>query len=883
MDKRSSPSASLLYFLCGLPWAIRAISVLLPAPVIGTPDLIQRLLLLMVLCLIPIGTAALYAFGLLHVVSPRRGVASFLEVFYERRFLSAAFIAALLIPFESLLEGCAWLVAFFTIAACIFEMQLWRHVLPVRPSPWAFWAIFLFAALFFHPVFQGQTISPLSYIYRFPAFAAQGVHQAVAGPLVTDELSQLWSSYYHFFNEVTEAGVFTLADTALFLSGYPDQLMRHSFSPDAWLAVLLGPGWGLTAAFFAKALMAAVFTYLLARAWRASHVASLLAATAFAFSCATLFNLALTGICFLPMLLFLIERCTKRGTVYLVPLLTLAVYLSLCVPRFGWGMLLCSAVFALWRLQAAQKLWAARIRHAGYLFAGLCGALLLLAAAIVPSLGPAVHAGANIAAFTGESLQLNFSPAMPVFPQLDGGPQVNTIYIGIIPLVLFLSALLSRPRRLSISFLAAFSIICMLAFDVGGARNSRVISILGLGDSQLIAGLLTFLLAIGSGAGLDAVLNGSAEKRQILFPILILLLAVLPSTAFFVDPTALQMDSDHPQSGFRFMVQVALILASLLLIGFFSFAREGGGISGKMIVLASFLDLLVVNSPLIPYLPNALNFPQTELISALKSDGQGRSRLVSLDGVFPVHAAKAYGISTIDPANPLPARLREIVEALDARLKSSGNSFSSASFEYNSPLLDLLRVTHIVAPRSVAELIAGKEWKVVLSGGVSVLKRSLQFRPAFLAASSVYEPHPSNAIKRLENMDFEEAVLIEDQRALLPEGPSKGDSLKLDLRRAGEGVYEISVHTERSSYLVLLQPYDPAWRAYVNGEPVPTYIFNYAFLGVPLIEGESTVLLAFQPSFLYVTKTVSLITLAVLCFILAKGYLKRASGGEIGI
>ena len=78
--------------------------------------------------------------------------------------------------------------------------------------------------------------------------------------------------------------------------------------------------------------------------------------------------------------------------------------------------------------------------------------------------------------------------------------------------------------------------------------------------------------------------------------------------------------------------------------------------------------------------------------------------------------------------------------------------------------------------------------------------------------------------------------------------------------------------------------YYPAWKAYVDGEPVSLYRTNYLFRGVPVPEGEHTVELRYESATLRLGTALSLFT-GLICVVLvaanaARRWRRSAVGNE---
>jgi hypothetical protein len=96
---------------------------------------------------------------------------------------------------------------------------------------------------------------------------------------------------------------------------------------------------------------------------------------------------------------------------------------------------------------------------------------------------------------------------------------------------------------------------------------------------------------------------------------------------------------------------------------------------------------------------------------------------------------------------------------------------------------------------------------------------------------------------------------------------------------------EIEVEASAPGYLVLVEGYDPGWKASVDGRPVPVRRANVAFRAVAVPEGQHTVRLWYRSPALEIGGAASVATLATVLLGLAwrrarSGAASERPGGE---
>lgn len=81
---------------------------------------------------------------------------------------------------------------------------------------------------------------------------------------------------------------------------------------------------------------------------------------------------------------------------------------------------------------------------------------------------------------------------------------------------------------------------------------------------------------------------------------------------------------------------------------------------------------------------------------------------------------------------------------------------------------------------------------------------------------------------------------------------------KAYIEKDGQDEVEIAVEAEDEGILVLSDTYYPGWRAYVDGREEEIFRANYAFRGVRVGEGKYTVIMKYEPTYWKVGKIISL-------------------------
>ena len=134
------------------------------------------------------------------------------------------------------------------------------------------------------------------------------------------------------------------------------------------------------------------------------------------------------------------------------------------------------------------------------------------------------------------------------------------------------------------------------------------------------------------------------------------------------------------------------------------------------------------------------------------------------------------------------------------------------------------------------------------------------------------------ALRTLVDPSFDprrEVVLSEG----VPRAPGAGPAGTATLSRQGWDVEEVDVDLRRDAYLVLVDAYDPGWRARIDGRPAPVHRANVAFRAVAVPAGRHHVRLEYRPPALARGLALSALGLLVLAVLLLRG--GRASANRL--
>ncbi|HEV2108938.1 MAG TPA: YfhO family protein, partial [Thermomicrobiales bacterium] len=228
--------------------------------------------------------------------------------------------------------------------------------------------------------------------------------------------------------------------------------------------------------------------------------------------------------------------------------------------------------------------------------------------------------------------------------------------------------------------------------------------------------------------------------------------------------------------------------------------------------------------------------------------------------------ATALQLEDIQGYNPVqPQRYVEVMRALNgfAQEYHEANVYPSG---LGSPLLNLLNARYLVVPAAIPadrtdlrELI--RTYSTVYEDeDVQVLENRAALPRAWLV-------HEARLVARGEALPLLASGAVDPRRVALVEEMPSLDLAPPDAAGADEAIvtlYEadhlrITVRTDTPALLVLSETADPAWRAQVDGEPVPVLTANHILRAVPVPAGEHTIELRYESPALWWGTVVSLV------------------------
>ena len=441
-------------------------------------------------------------------------------------------------------------------------------------------------------------------------------------------------------------------------------------------------------------------------------------------------------------------------------------------------------------------------------------------------------------------------------PALHWGPwdRVEVGYVGILPLVLALIALLLHRRRQTQFFLflsagalfaafGSYSIVHGWLYDVvpgfGVLRApARIVLLMDFGLAALAAWGLNALLA-----PLKPIQRTSWRRFLQFAPWLLggtaLLTAPLAYYALFMgqekDPAIFARIAQSVNGIVLFLVFLGF---SFLLLALRRWRWVRPGALGFMAALLVLIDLGSTGA----YLDTARKAPtqgfdHPEIISFLKQD----SDLYRIDSRTDIW-------HLWQPDTPLLHDIADVWGVVNPLVLADYDRYWEHMGSRSSPLYDFLNARYVIAAKDV-ELDWAK-FEPVFDGDpdLNVYRNGDALPRAFAVHEATLVPDQETAFRAIHQFGFDPSteVVVESGKEL--SNPITGVSTGMVRVIAyGPNRIELGVEMPQPGYLVSSEVYYPGWHAEVDGRTSRIYRANYAFRAVYLDPGTHHVVFSFRP------------------------------------
>jgi len=693
------------------------------------------------------------------------------------------------------------------------------------------------------------------------------------------------------------------------------------FYPLNWLSYWLPASTFFAWAAAIRLYLAALFTTLLLRSLGCSRGASLLAGLAYAF-CGPMVvwqGYPIPDVfLWLPAALWALQRvfASRRVQLWLV---LLAIFIALAgLPGHYESYFHVLVVIAAY---AAYKLVSTHLDNCRYLALGIVLALSIgIGVTAVQTLPFGLYLEKSATMLAGGRSSIGpqdswwYSPKVGpslasavalIFPDAFGNPATHdyywpfaayqnyseqSVYVGTLPLLLALIALM-RPRRKGRLFFIALAVTAFgVAYRVPLFEAVNHLPVFSAILNKRLRVVVAFSLAVLAGYGADDLLLARFDQTQLRRMVRVVGGAALGLTAVaagwylivlllrqgrlqvsWLQPLLPSLTSVFRLSRVRTWLPVPVALLSAACMYLYARRRLA-----RMALLAALLaltagELIALGRGYCPTLPAQWLYPNTPALTFLRSQTQP-VRVLGADQAFQYNAGMVTGIPEIGGYDlPAPRRLSALYKQM------GGQDIHRQRWQPEWPVTELLGVQYVVCRRD----LPADRFDLVYDGDVRIyrVRNALPRLFAVTQLSAAQDEAQALAGVLSTMFDPRQEALVEVGNGALP-GPL---TVPAELAITEYGTDSVTVRSRSTgpSFLVLTEAYEDGWSVTIDGRPGHVYPTDYLWRGVSVPAGEHVIQFHYDPPGYRIGLVLSLFSLAVLGLGAAYAALGRRRAGAL--
>lgn len=670
--------------------------------------------------------------------------------------------------------------------------------------------------------------------------------------------------------------------------------------PLTWIGVLLPYDWSRAWINVIKLVLAALGTYLLARALALRRGPALLGGVSYGFASYLVIWLLhphANAYVVLPWLLLAGDRLCERGTVRDAALLGLALGIAFLggQPESGLIVALPTAAWVIYRLAVARPARGELVRRvllgvaAAVLGAGLAAVMLL---PLLEAIHQAVNSSRAQPPLPARSITAMFFPKY--WGILGAGPAnfaERTMYAGALPLLLAAAGLVARRPRGPQLFFAGLAVVSLaVALDTGPFSHAvHSLPVLDQAALPRVLILASFAIAMLAAFGFQLLLEATAgERRRMLIAAAVV--AVLPALVVVgAHPQWLGVLPDGVKRVFGAGAKTVDAVALASVLRWLAFAAAGIGIlavrpRSRLLIAAAIglvaLDLLTVTAGYNPAISRAEAAPPPPPpVAAMRRATAGGGRVVGVNAMQPNTASRRDLEDARGHEQPTVGRV-----ALLWTVLGGGGELNAPGVNLDDPqaqkLLDVFGVRAVLLdPALRSKLSLPVEYDG--PGGV-VMSNPRALPPAFVAYG--WRASPSRTASAFgmaagTARQARDAPVIETS-----EQPPRATTAATPARVVSRTDTEVTldVDAKAKGHVVLLDTFYPGWHAEVDGHAESIRAADLAFRAVAVTPGRHTVRFFYRPTSVLTGGAVSLVALLAIAVCLIGLPRRRAGSGTVG-
>lgn len=412
-------------------------------------------------------------------------------------------------------------------------------------------------------------------------------------------------------------------------------------------------------------------------------------------------------------------------------------------------------------------------------------------------------------------------------------------YIGIIPLLMAIFAVIYRKERIVKFFICCLVSAIIFAFPSGISNVPYILQIPFFSTSQptRLMFVIDFSLAILAGFGFDYFIF---QRKKIKIPILVFLLTFLSIWIFVLTGKKFLPNPDVSQRNLYFPTLLFIITFTVFILD--TYLKNKKQIALILLLIITVFDLNRFANKYTVFSEKNFLFPQTKTISFLQQQ-KGLFRIMTTDEpVLPPNFSVMFGIQSLDGYDPLYLkRYAELIAAFERNEPNTKEPFGFnkivSPHNINSKLLDFLGVKYVL---SRIDIRSEKLQKVFEEGKTRVYKNPFAFEKVFFVDNVICLQNKEEVIKEMLLSNLHTKAFVENNNNCL--GFKQDYSLgNANISYYSENKIIIKTQNSKEGFLVLVDSFYPTWHAKINNNQTKIYLTDFNFRGIIVPKGENTI------------------------------------------
>jgi len=427
-------------------------------------------------------------------------------------------------------------------------------------------------------------------------------------------------------------------------------------------------------------------------------------------------------------------------------------------------------------------------------------------------------------------------------------------YLGILPIILAgIGGGLSKQRRYTL----CFGIMIFIATTIMLGHYTPIYQLFykwlpGISTFRIPARcivILVFSIAVLAGFGVRQLCETPLSRKQHIVVIACLAIILL---CLFGGAKVFQI----PLTSKEMLFAICFTIGAFVILNLIRFLKNGHIVAG-LLIIALFIDLCLIYSPIIPKL-NQFHLLQKREYELVFEKDPGFYRVALPKGTPRGMKFHYYDINGYSPI-------------------SLDHYFKFIHYMADLPRHTKLKQTlnhQLFRPDSVfSSKILGIKYAIAKNQSEYEIYTSHRVMPrAVLVRDAVILPNLEEHLKYIKRPYFfypERTVLLESvpDDHKLPAFKSDSESIKDDIvsiRQYEPNRITLSSVSDSNTYLVLSELFYPGWYAYVDGKEVPILRADYLLRAIPLKSGRHDIVFVYRPMSFFLGAAISTFTLLLL-------------------